>query len=72
MRMYGGGWRLSSRREEDADEEVQGGLEGEFMVYNAEEATRKRPLTRQQSCLMEPEGIEGEEAARPGGAPPSH
>ena len=36
--------------EEDADEEVRGGLDP-LMVYDAEEA--KRPLTKQRSCLME-------------------
>ena len=47
--------------EEDADEEVRGGLDP-LMVYDAEEATR--PLNKQRSCLMESEGSEGEEAAR--------
>ena len=47
--------------EEDADEEVRGGLDP-LMVYEAEEA--KRPLTKQRSCLMGSEDIGGEEEAR--------
>ena len=47
--------------EEDAAEEVRGGLDP-LMVYDAEEV--KRPLTKQRSCLMEFEGSEEPEVAQ--------